>query len=130
MQQSVSFKVYYEDTDSLGVVYYANYFKFMERGRSEFLTAQGRSVADWNAAGFLLVVHSVQATFKRPAVLGDTVDVVTTLRMQSVYRGRFHQRIERAGEVLVEGDVDVVCLNQDNSLIEFPPEIADFAERP
>ena len=50
MEQRVSFKVYYEDTDSLGVVYYANYFKFMERGRSEFLTAQGRSVADWNAA--------------------------------------------------------------------------------
>ncbi|MGB2700787.1 MAG: hotdog domain-containing protein, partial [Candidatus Phosphoribacter baldrii] len=103
MQQSVSFKVYYEDTDSLGVVYYANYFKFMERGRSEFLTHQGRSVADWNADGFLLVVHSVQATFKKPAVLGDVVDIVTTFTVPSVYRGRFAQRVERAGELLVDG---------------------------
>jgi acyl-CoA thioester hydrolase len=57
VQHRVSFKVYYEDTDSLGVVYYANYFKFMERGRSEFLGAYGRSVAEWNADGVLLVVH-------------------------------------------------------------------------
>lgn len=128
MQQSVSFKVYYEDTDSLGVVYYANYFKFMERGRSEFLTHQGRSVADWNADGFLLVVHSVQATFKKPAVLGDLVDIVTTFTVPSVYRGRFAQRVERAGELLVDGIVDVVCLDADQNLIEFPPQLRALAD--
>ncbi len=128
MQQRVSFKVYYEDTDSLGVVYYANYFKFMERGRSEFLSGEGRSVADWNADGFLLVVHSVQATFKRPAVLGDVVDIVTSFSLPSIYRGRFSQRVERAGELLVDGIVDVVCLDRAQNLIEFPPALRALAD--
>ncbi len=127
MEQRVSFKVYYEDTDSLGVVYYANYFKFIERGRSEYFSATGRSVADWNAAGFLLVVHSVQATFKKPAVLGDVVDIVTTFTLPSVYRGRFAQRVERKGELLVDAIVDVVCLDRDQNLIEFPSVLSDFA---
>jgi len=74
-------------------------------------------------------VHSVQATFKRPAVLGDFVDVVTSFSLPSVYRGRFHQRIERAGELLVDGTVDVVCLNRDQNLVEFPTEMAEFAQR-
>ncbi len=129
VEKRVSYRVYYEDTDSLGVVYYANYFKFMERGRSEFFSGEGRSIADWNATGYLIVVHSVQATFKRPAVLGDFVDVVTSFSLPSVYRGRFHQRIERAGELLVDGTVDVVCLNRDQNLVEFPTEMAEFAQR-
>ena len=58
MEQRVSFKVYYEDTDSLGVVYYANYFKFMERGRTEFVGAHGRSVAQWNAEGVLCLLYT------------------------------------------------------------------------
>ena len=128
MQQSVSFKVYYEDTDSLGVVYYANYFKFMERGPTEFLTHQGRPVADWNADGFLLVVHSVQATFKKPAVLGDVAGLVTTCTVPSVFRGRFAQRVERGGELLVDGIVDVVCLDANQNLIEFPPQLRALAD--
>ncbi|MBK8469428.1 MAG: YbgC/FadM family acyl-CoA thioesterase [Candidatus Phosphoribacter sp.] len=127
MEQRVSYRVYYEDTDSLGVVYYANYFKFMERGRSEFLSGRGKSIADWNAEGFLIVVHSVQANFKKAAVLGDLVDVVTTFTVPSVYRGRFSQRIERAGELLVEGTVDVVCLNRDQNLVEFPAGLRALA---
>ncbi|HRW19479.1 MAG TPA: hotdog domain-containing protein [Dermatophilaceae bacterium] len=124
----VSYKIYYEDTDSLGVVYYANYFKYLERGRSEFLGADGPSVAEWNAMGRYLVVHSVQATFRRPAVLGDVVDVVSTFSLPSVYRGRFGQRIERAGELLVDATVDVVCLGADRQLVEIPAELAAVAQ--
>ena len=128
MQQSVSFKVYYEDTDSLGVVYYANYFKYFERGRTESIEAAGRGIAEWNRHGYLFVVHSVQATFKKPAVLGDVVDIVTTFTVPSVYRGRFAQRVERAGELLVDGIVDVVCLDADQNLIEFPPQLRALAD--
>ena len=120
MEHRVAYRIYYEDTDALGVVYYANYFKFMERGRSEFLSGEGRSVADWNADGFLLVVHSVQATFKRPAVLGDRIEVATSFSVVSPYRGRFLQRVERNSEVLVEGTVDCVCLDDNQQLREFP----------
>lgn len=67
----------------------------------------------------------MQATFKRPALLGDFVDVVTSFSLPSVYRGRFHQKIERSGDVLV-ATVDVVCLNRDQNLIEFPMEMAEI----
>jgi hypothetical protein len=59
IEHQVSYTVYYEDTDCLGAVYYANYLKFMERGRSEFLRAHGKSVADWNKEGILIVVHAL-----------------------------------------------------------------------
>ncbi len=129
MEQRVSFKVYYEDTDSLGVVYYANYFKFMERGRTEFVGAHGRSVAQWNAEGVLLVVHSVQAQFKKPAVLGDLIDVVSSFSVVSAYRGRFTQRLTRAatGELCVDATVDIVCLDTNQNLIELPAGLRELA---
>ena len=129
MDHRVSFKVYYEDTDCLGVVYYANYLKFMERGRSDFLAAHGRDVADWNDAGYLLVVHAVHITFRRPARLSDVLDVVSSLSLTSRYRATFHQRIERAGELIASAEVELVCLDRDQQLISFPPDLEALADR-
>ena len=97
VSNTVSYKVYYEDTDCLGIVYHANYLRFMERGRSEFLGAQGRSVQDWNRDGILIVVHAIHITYRRAATLGDVLDVVSTFSLASRFRGTFQQRIERAG---------------------------------
>lgn len=123
MPHTVSYRVYYEDTDSLGVVYYANYFKFFERGRSEYFRALGHNIADLNARGIAVVVHSVSATFRKPAALGDVIDVVSDFAVTSPYRGRFSQRVERAGELLVDGVVDIVALADGTRLIELPPEL-------
>jgi acyl-CoA thioester hydrolase len=123
----VSFKVYYEDTDCLGIVYYANYLKFMERGRTEYLAANGKSVEQWNREGYLLVVRSVKATYRRAATLGDVLDVVSTFTLGSRYRGVFAQRIERAGELVVDGEVEVVCLDADQQLISFPEDLQALA---
>jgi tol-pal system-associated acyl-CoA thioesterase len=124
----VSFKVYYEDTDSLGIVYYANYLKFMERGRTEFLAARGKTVQEWNREGVLIVVHSVHITYRRAATLGDLLDVVSNFTLGSRFRGTFHQRIERAGELIVDADVDVVCLDADQQLVSFPPGLRELAD--
>ena len=120
MEHRVAYKVYYEDTDSLGVVYYANYLKYLERGRTEFVGAQGRDIRDWNADGFFFVVHSLNMRFRRPAELGDTVEVVSTFELRSPYRAVFHQRIERAGELLVDAEVVLVCLDRARQLCEIP----------
>lgn len=128
MTNRVQYKVYYEDTDALGVVYYANYFKFLERGRTEHLGSLGQTIGQWNEQGYLFVVHSVTAAFKKPAVLGDLLDVVSTFTLPSAYRGRFLQRIERAGELLVDATVDVVCLNRDQNLIEYPAAFGTIAQ--
>lgn len=122
----VTFKVYYEDTDCLGIVYYANYLKFMERGRSEFLAAHGSSVAELNRDGFSVLVRSVQITYHRSAGLGDELDVVSSFAMRSRFRGCFHQRVERAGELIVAGDVDVVCLNAAHKLVSFPAALQEL----
>lgn len=128
MPQRASFKVYYEDTDSLGVVYYANYFKYLERGRSEYFAAAGLDVAAINAGGTYIVVHHVDATFRKPAALGEIVDIISTFTIESAYRGRFAQRIERAGELLVDATIDVVCLGESRTLIEFPAPMRAIAE--
>ncbi len=117
----VAYKVYYEDTDAIGVVYYANYLKFLERGRTEYLGARGRSIQDWNRDGYLFVVYELQMKFRRSARLGDLVEVVSTFKLDSSYRGRFSQRIECAGELLVQAEVDVVCVDARQNLREFPP---------
>jgi len=123
MEHRIAYKVYYEDTDCIGVVYHANYFKFMERGRTEFVEATGKSIAAWNQEGFMVVVYSMQAKFKKPAVLGDTVEVVSRFRMDSDYRGTFIQSVERDGELLVSANVEVVCLDENQQLRELPPEV-------
>jgi acyl-CoA thioester hydrolase len=120
MEHRVSYKVYYEDTDCLGVVYYANYLRFMERGRSEFFGTHGKSVADWNSEGVLIVVHALTMKFRKAAVLGDVLDVVSSFTMDSVYRGTFHQRLERGAELVVDAEVQIVCLDREHQLTKFP----------
>ncbi|MBT8224539.1 MAG: YbgC/FadM family acyl-CoA thioesterase [Dactylosporangium sp.] len=124
----MSYKVYYEDTDCLGIVYYANYLKFLERGRSEFLAAHGTTAADWNREGYLLVVHSMHITYRRAASLGEMLEVVSSFTLKSRFRGTFHQRIERAGERIVEAGVDVVCLDVDQKLISFPAALQELGQ--
>jgi tol-pal system-associated acyl-CoA thioesterase len=119
-EHRVAYKAYYEDTDSLGVVYYANYLKFLERGRSEFLGARGRPIQEWNRDGYYFVVYELSMKFKRPGRLGDLLDVLSSFRLDSPYRGRFSQRLECRGELLVEAEVDVVCVDAQQQLREFP----------
>ena len=127
MEQRVSYRVYYEDTDCLGMVYHANYLKYFERGRSEFVGQTGRSVAEWNRDGVGVVVYAMNIKFKKPAVLGDLVDVISTFRVDSDYRATFVQRIERAGELLVTADVEVVCLNREQQLMQMPDGLRRLA---
>jgi acyl-CoA thioester hydrolase len=119
-EHRVAYKVYYEDTDSLGVVYYANYLKFLERGRTEFVGARSRPIQEWNRDGFYFVVYELSMKFKRSARLGDTLDVVSSFRLDSAYRGRFSQRLECEGVLHVQAEVDVVCIDAQQQLREFP----------
>jgi tol-pal system-associated acyl-CoA thioesterase len=119
-EQRVSYKIYYEDTDSLGVVYYANYLKYLERGRTEYIGQLGRDIRAWNQAGYYFVVYAMNIRFRKPAELGDWIEVVSALSQSSAYRGIFKQRIERGGELLVDAEVEIVCLGKERVMIEFP----------
>jgi len=114
-------KVYYEDTDSLGIVYYANYLKYFERGRTELFAAAGRPISEWNQAGFIAAVHKANVTFLAPARLGDVLEVVTRrLPNRSNYRVKLQQLVLRDGETITEGEIHLVCLDENFELREFP----------
>ena len=104
-------RVYYEDTDSGGVVYYANYLKFLERARTEWLRALGfeqtELLCDYNV---LFVVRRVEIDYLKPAVFNDLLAV--TVREHEAGRSwiELDQTIERDG-VLVKARVKIVCVN-------------------
>lgn len=106
------FRVYYEDTDSGGVVYYANYLKYLERGRTEFLRALGfeqRQLAD--ETGLAFAVRSLNAEYLKPARLDDQLEVLTAVETLGRAQVTFAQSIRRGEETLLTATVRVACLD-------------------
>ena len=105
-------RVYYEDTDLGQIVYYANYLKFIERGRSEWLRAAGvdqkRLLEDSHLA---FVVRRVEADYLSPARFDDQLEVVTTLEQATGPRVTVLQAVERDGKALFQARVTVVCVD-------------------
>lgn len=104
-------RVYYEDTDGGGVVYHANYLKFMERARSEWLRSLGFEQTELRrASGVLFVVRQIQLKYLRPACFNDELEVVSRLTKIGRSLLCFEQIIQCGNEILVEARVDVVCV--------------------
>lgn len=104
-------RVYYEDTDSGGVVYYANYLKFMERARTEWLRAMGFEQSTLlNEHHVIFVVRSVGIEYLKSAVFDDLLQV--TARLEHLGRSQiiFKQTVER-NDVLARAEVKIVCVN-------------------
>lgn len=105
-------RVYYEDTDLGQVVYYANYLRFIERGRSEWLRAAGvdqRRLLEESHLAF--VVRRVEADYLRPARFDDRLEVVTALDRAGGSRVVVAQSVERDGTTLFTARVTVVCVD-------------------
>ena len=106
-------RVYYEDTDAAGVVYYANYLKFMERARTEWLAALGFELATLEAAhGIVFVVHRAEIEYRQPARLGDYLDA--TLELIELGRARMValQQVLHRGSVLTTARVTLACVDR------------------
>jgi acyl-CoA thioester hydrolase len=108
----LSVRVYYEDTDSGGVVYYANYLKFLERGRTEVLRTLGfeqRQLLD--ETGLAFAVRSLTADYLKPAKLDDTLQIVTVIEDLGRAQVTFAQEVRRDGDCLLTASVRVACLD-------------------
>lgn len=105
-------RVYYEDTDSGGVVYHSNYLKYMERARTEWLRHLGFEQTDlkdqFNA---LFVVHSMQITFKKPAKFNDLLTVVNALTAIGHGSLIFSQEIKLNATTLIAASVKIACVD-------------------
>lgn len=108
-------RVYYEDTDFTGVVYHANYVRYFERGRSDFLRAIGIGHAQLldDDEPLAFVVAEMKLTFVRPARIDDALLVRTRYEAIRGPRLLISQTIERDGEVMCRADVTAVCIHLD-----------------
>jgi len=105
-------RVYYEDTDAAGVVYYANYLKYMERARTEWLAALGFPLAAFERShGIAFVVHRVEIDFLQPARLNDTLDVTVEAVERGLSRLVAMQSCRRDGVALTNAHVTLACVD-------------------
>lgn len=109
-------RVYYEDTDAGGVVYYVNYLKFMERARTERLRELGFAQSTLAGEGLLFVVHSSEARYHAPARLDDELLVSAEVSELNRASLRFRQQVRRVTDnvLLCEGQFLVACVRADN----------------
>ena len=108
-------RVYYEDTDFTGVVYHANYARYFERGRSDFLRAVGIGHAELleGDSPLAFVVSRMELAFVKPARIDDALVVRTLYEAVRGPRLIIRQAIERGGEVLTRAEVEAVCIHLD-----------------
>ena len=105
-------RIYYEDTDSGGVVYHSNYLKFMERARTEWLRdfeIDQKALKD--NLNLMFVVHEIDIKFMRPAVFNDEIEVQTKLKKLGSVKIELEQKIFRSSELLIESQVVVASVN-------------------
>lgn len=120
-------RIYYEDTDFSGFVYHANYLKFCERGRSDFLRLIGvhHHELHWSDSGGSMgfVVRRMVCDFARPARIDDLVEVETRLMALTGARLEIDQRVLRGGELLFTGLVTAALVDAAGRAKRFPPEM-------
>lgn len=108
----LSLRVYIEDTDAGGIVYYVNYLKFMERARTEFMRQLGFGKQDIFDRQHMFVVHRVELDYHLPATLDDELGVgARPVRVGRAFID-FQQQVYRGDALLCEGTVRVVCVNK------------------
>ena len=104
-------RVYYEDTDASGVVYYVNYLKFMERARTEWLAALGFPLAAFEREhGVVFVVHRCEIDFKQSARLNDALAVTVEVEQRGASRLVARQEVRRGETVLTSARVTLACV--------------------
>ena len=110
-------RVYYEDTDFTGIVYHANYLRYMERGRTNYLRLLGTDhralfeATEREAPGFAFVVRSMNIEFLKPARMDDVLEIVTAPQEVKGASVILHQQVTRAGEALVDAQVRVAFVS-------------------
>ena len=115
--------VYFEDTDAYGIVYYANYLKFMERARSDFIRALGvDQAAELRSSGSAYAVVEVDIKYRRPARLGDDLQVVSTVDQVRASSVDIQQRVMRGAELLTDARVTAAFLDGAGRPRRQPPE--------
>ncbi|WP_019954782.1 tol-pal system-associated acyl-CoA thioesterase [Yoonia vestfoldensis] len=116
-------RVYYEDTDLAGIVYYANYLKFIERARSEWVRELGIDQTRMKAEGQVFAVRRVEADYLSPARYDDVLHVETVMLPGSGARLVMQQDVKRGDMVLFSAVVTIICMTSDGTVVRLPAAI-------
>jgi tol-pal system-associated acyl-CoA thioesterase len=122
-------RVYWEDTDGGGVVYYANYLKFMERARTEWLRAQGHAQSQLaQDEGYVFMVVEAHVNYRKPAKLDDELDVTCVPVPEGRASLRFKQTLRRGDVTIADGEVRVACVDAKTHRPRALPEFVKSAQ--
>jgi len=119
---SMPVRVYIEDTDAGGIVYYVNYLKYFERARTECLRALGFHKAALIDEALMFVVTHVDTRYREPAHLDDELEVSAAITGLGAATVRFAQQVRCRGRVLVAGAVEIACVDRDSGRPRRLPE--------
>ncbi len=109
---TIPVRVYIEDTDAGGIVYYANYLRYMERARTDWLREAGVDLVAWQyERKRMFVVHSVALRYRLPARYNDLLAVTATLVRDRRVSLELEQQVRRGDELLVSGSVELACVD-------------------
>ena len=109
---SLPIRVYIEDTDAGGIVYYVNYLKYLERARTELMRTFGLERPAVTDAGWNFVVSDVSLSYKEPARLDDQLHATAVISAVGGATINFHQTVRRDDTVLVAGDIQIACVDR------------------
>ena len=114
-------KIYYEDTDAGGVVYYANYLKFLERARSEAIYSLGLSNKEiLEKEGVIIIVKSCSIEYKKPAKFEDEIEIFSNIIEVKNSSFKMHQVIKRKFDIISKADVVLVTINEKGKPVRIP----------
>lgn len=126
MTHRLPIRVYYEDTDMAGIVYYANYLRYIERGRSEWVRDMGMDQNQMKAEGVVFAVRRLEADYLLPAKLDDELMVETTVLSVSGVRMEMDQLVTRGDQELFHAVVTVVCIGESGRPVRLPKIVRDI----
>jgi tol-pal system-associated acyl-CoA thioesterase len=122
--------VYYEDTDLGGIVYHANYLKFIERARSAWVRSLGIDQNALRAEGVIFAVHRIEADFLAPAQLDDSLTVTTRPVARTPARLTLDQQVHRGETCLFRAQVTLVSMTSAGKPRRLPPQLQDLGGNP
>jgi len=120
-------KIYYQDTDCGGVVYYANYLTYFERARTEWMESKGLSIKNLSEEGTLFVISHAEADYKSPARYGETIIIDVEPGGEPGIRTDLKYIIKEkiSGRLLATGKTTMVCVDKNMRPKKMPPEIKE-----
>ena len=117
-------RIYYYDTDCSGAVYHANYLKYLEEARTEYLEQRRLTVKGLLEQGVGFAVRRQEVEYKFPALYDDTLDIAVTVKEHTPYRIVFAYTISnQAGRLIAKAETDLVCVGRDLKLVEIPEAV-------